>query len=52
MPFWPNGKSLKDTEGQGVETCADAATFKSAFAKRHCIVPASTCWECCFRPET
>jgi putative SOS response-associated peptidase YedK len=57
VPFWRNGKPLKDTEkGKGdgfklttfncrVETCADASTFKGAFAKRRCIVPASAWWE-------
>lgn len=57
VPFWRNGKPLKDTEkGKGdgfklttfncrVETCSSAATFKHAFAKRRCIVPASAWFE-------
>ena len=57
VPFWRNGKPLKDTEkGKGdgfklttfncrVEGCATAATFKGAFGKRRCIVPASAWFE-------
>jgi len=57
VPFWRNGKPLKDTEkGKGdgfklttfncrVETGHTAATFKHAFAKRRCIVPASAWFE-------
>lgn len=56
-PFWRNGKPLKDTpKGAGdgfklttfncrVEACATASTFKGAFAKRRCIVPASGWFE-------
>ena len=57
VPFWRNGKPLKDTaKGAGdgfklttfncrVETCATASTFKGAFARRRCIVPASAWYE-------
>lgn len=57
VPFWRNGKPLKDTEkGKGdgfklttfncrVEGCATASTFKGAFGKRRCIVPASAWFE-------
>jgi putative SOS response-associated peptidase YedK len=57
VPFWRNGKPLKDTEkGRGdgfklttfncrVETCQSAATFKGAFGRRRCIVPASAWYE-------
>jgi putative SOS response-associated peptidase YedK len=57
VPFWRNGKPLKDTaKGAGdgfklttfncrVETAATAATFKGAFAKRRCIVPANAWYE-------
>ena len=57
VPFWRGGKPLKDTaKGAGdgfklttfncrVETCASAATFKGAFAKRRCIVPATAWYE-------
>lgn len=57
VPFWRNGKPLKDTaKGAGdgfklttfncrVETCQTAATFKGAFSKRRCIVPASAWFE-------
>ncbi|WP_374471193.1 SOS response-associated peptidase [Phenylobacterium sp.] len=53
VPFWRNGKPLKDTtKGANdgfklttfncrVETCQTASTFKGAFQKRRCIVPAS-----------
>lgn len=57
VPFWRNGKPLKDTSkgaGDGfklttfncrVETCQSAATFKGAYARRRCIVPASAWYE-------
>lgn len=57
VPFWRNGKPLKDTaKGAGdgfklttfnarVETCATASTFKGAFSRRRCIVPASAWFE-------
>ena len=57
VPFWRNGKPLKDTaKGAGdgfklttfncrIETCASAATFKGAFGRRRCIVPASSWFE-------
>jgi putative SOS response-associated peptidase YedK len=57
VPFWRNGKPLKDTaKGSGdgfklttfncrVETCSSASTFKGAFAKRRCIVPATAWYE-------
>ncbi len=57
VPFWRNGKPLKDTaKGAGdgfklttfncrVETCSTASTFKSAFSRRRCIVPASGWYE-------
>jgi putative SOS response-associated peptidase YedK len=57
VPFWRNGKPIKDTaKGAGdgfkittfncrIETCTSAATFKHAFAKRRCIVPASAWYE-------
>ncbi len=57
VPFWRNGKPLKDTEkGKGdgfklttfncrVETCETAATFKGAYQRRRCIVPASAWYE-------
>lgn len=57
VPFWRNGKPLKDSEkGKGdgfklttfncrVETCETAATFKGAFSRRRCIVPASAWYE-------
>lgn len=57
VPFWRNGKPLKDTEkGKGdgfklttfncrIEGCASAATFKGAFSKRRCIVPATAWFE-------
>jgi putative SOS response-associated peptidase YedK len=56
-PFWRNGKPLKDSEkGKGdgfklttfncrVETCETAATFKGAYSRRRCIVPASAWYE-------
>jgi putative SOS response-associated peptidase YedK len=57
VPFWRNGKPLKDTEkGKGdgfklttfncrIETCQTASTFKGAFSRRRCIVPASAWYE-------
>ncbi|WGM38168.1 SOS response-associated peptidase [Caulobacter sp. NIBR1757] len=57
VPFWRNGKPLKDSEkGKGdgfklttfncrVETCESAATFKGAFSRRRCIAPASAWYE-------
>lgn len=57
VPFWRNGKPLKDTaKGTDdgfklttfnckVETCHSASTFRDAFAKRRCIVPASAWYE-------
>lgn len=57
VPYWRNGKPLKDTEkgkGDGFklttfnarsETCAGTSTFREAFAKRRCIVPASAWFE-------
>lgn len=57
VPFWRNGKPIKDTsKGSNdgfklatfncrVEGCTSAATFKHAFAKRRCIVPASAWFE-------
>jgi putative SOS response-associated peptidase YedK len=57
LPFWRNGKPLKDTAkglGDGfklttfncrVESCATSSTFKGAFARRRCIVPASAWFE-------
>lgn len=57
VPFWRNGKPLKDT-AKGAddgfklttfnarsETCAGTSTFREAFAKRRCIVPASAWFE-------
>src|SRR5262249_32262581 len=57
VPFWRNGKPRKaTTKGAGdgfklttfnarVETVATASTFKGAFAKRRCIVPANAWYE-------
>jgi len=57
VPYWREGKPLKDTaKGAGdgfrlttfncrMETCRSAATFKGAFARRRCIVPASAWYE-------
>ncbi|MNS57156.1 putative SOS response-associated peptidase YedK [compost metagenome] len=57
VPFWRSGKPLKDTEkGKGdgfklttfnarCEGVASAATFKGAFARRRCVVPASAWYE-------
>lgn len=57
IPFWRNGKPVKDTEKgradgfklttfnarcEGVST---ASTFKGAFSRRRCIVPASAWFE-------
>jgi putative SOS response-associated peptidase YedK len=57
VPFWRGGKPLKDTgKGKGdgfklttfncrVESCETAATFKGAYARRRCIVPANAWYE-------
>lgn len=57
VPFWRNGKPLKDTvKGAGdgfklttfnarVETCAGTSTSREAYRKRRCIVPASAWYE-------
>jgi putative SOS response-associated peptidase YedK len=57
VPFWRNGKPLKDTEkGKGdgfklttfncrIESAASASTFRGAFARRRCLVPASAWFE-------
>lgn len=57
VPFWRNGKPLKDSEkGKGdgfklttfnarVESCAGASTFREAYRRRRCIVPASAWFE-------
>ena len=57
VPFWRNGKPLKDSEkGKGdgfklstfncrIETCTSSSTFKGAYSKRRCIVPASAWYE-------
>lgn len=57
VPFWRAGKPLKDsakgandgfkltTFNARVETCAGSSTFKGAFTKRRCIVPASAWFE-------
>lgn len=57
VPFWRSGKPLKDTtKGAGdgfklttfnarCEGVASAATFKGAFARRRCLVPASAWFE-------
>jgi len=57
VPFWRNGKPLKDTEkGKGdgfklttfnarCEGVDSSATFKGAFSRRRCIVPASAWFE-------
>lgn len=47
VPFWHGGKDLKafklTTFNAKAETVATAPTFKGAFARRRCLVPAS-CW--------
>lgn len=57
VPYWRTGKPLKDTEkgkddgfklstfNARSETCAGTSTFRDAFAKRRCIVPASAWFE-------
>lgn len=57
VPFWRNGKPLKDTvkganDGWKMTTfnarcegVATASTFKGAFARRRCVVPASAWYE-------
>jgi putative SOS response-associated peptidase YedK len=57
VPFWRNGKPLKDAaKGAGdgfklttfnarVETAASSATFKDAFARRRCVIPANAWYE-------
>lgn len=57
VPFWRAGKPLKDTaKGKGdgwkmttfnarCEGVATASTFKGAFARRRCLVPASAWFE-------
>jgi putative SOS response-associated peptidase YedK len=57
VPFWRAGKPLKDTARGAndgfklstfncrVESCASAASFRGAFARRRCIVPASAWYE-------
>ena len=57
VPFWRSGKPLKDTSkgaddgfklttfNARVETCAGTSTFRDAYAKRRCIVPASSWYE-------
>lgn len=57
VPFWRAGKPLKDTAkgandgfklttfNARVETCAGTSTFKGAWQRRRCIVPASAWYE-------
>lgn len=57
IPFWRTGKPVKDTEkGKGdgfklttfnarCEGVSSASTFKGAFARRRCIIPASAWFE-------
>ena len=57
VPFWRSGKPLKDTEkgrddgfklstfNARSETCAGTSTFREAYAKRRCIIPASAWFE-------
>lgn len=57
VPYWRSGRPLKDTikgadDGFKLstfnarsETCAGTSTFREAFAKRRCIVPASAWFE-------
>lgn len=57
IPYWRSGKPVKDTEpGRGdgfkistfnarCEGVASAATFKGAFERRRCIIPATSYYE-------
>jgi putative SOS response-associated peptidase YedK len=57
VPFWRNGKPIKDTEkgandgwkmttfNARCEGVATASTFKGAFARRRCIIPANSWFE-------
>ncbi|PZT95388.1 MAG: DUF159 family protein [Brevundimonas sp.] len=57
VPFWRSGKPLKDTDkgkddgfklstfNARSETCAGTSTFREAYAKRRCIIPASAWFE-------
>lgn len=57
VPYWRSGKPLKDTEkgsndgwkmttfNARCEGVATASTFKGAFARRRCVVPASAWYE-------
>lgn len=57
VPYWRTGKPLKDTEkgkddgfklstfNARSETCAGTSTFREAYTKRRCIIPASAWFE-------
>ncbi|MEN5364707.1 SOS response-associated peptidase [Brevundimonas intermedia] len=57
VPHWRTGKPLKDTEkskddgfklstfNARSETCAGTSTFREAYAKRRCIIPANAWFE-------